>query len=162
MKKVTTRHFGEIEYDPERIISFPQGIPGFPDSVNYMLMSESPDEDAFFWLQSVDEGDVAFTLMDVYKVLPDYDPHVDWEELEGLGDIDNRELAIYNIVVIPDYVRHMRVNLRAPVVINMEAGLGKQVICTNDDYPIRYMIFEEMERAGKKLAFDTNHVGTDS
>jgi flagellar assembly factor FliW len=153
LNKVTTRHFGEIEYDPEQLITFPQGIPGFPDSSRYMLMSESPDEETFFWLQSVDEGDVAFTLMDVYKVLPEYDPHVDMEELDDLGNFDNKELAIYNIVVIPEYVRHMRVNLRAPIVMNMEEGLGKQVICTNEDYPIRYMIFEEMERAGKKTGF---------
>ena len=153
MQKLTTRHFGEIEYDPTRIITFPHGIPGFPDSTRYLLMSENDDEDMFYWLQSVDNGDVAFTLMDVYKVLPEYDPHVDEEEFAELGDVTGDALEIYNIVVIPDYVRHMRVNLRAPVVINNETGLGKQVICTNDDYPIRFMIFEEMERRRKKAAY---------
>jgi flagellar assembly factor FliW len=153
MEKLKTRHFGEIEYDPTRVITFPHGIPGFPDSTHYLLMSENDDEDMFYWLQSVDNGDVAFTLMDVYKVLPDYDPHVDEEEFAELGDVTGDSLDIYNIVVIPDYVRHMRVNLRAPVVINNETGLGKQVICTNDDYPIRFMIFEEMERIKKKAAY---------
>jgi flagellar assembly factor FliW len=40
----------------------------------------------------------------------------------------------------------MRVNLMAPVVINMVSGIGKQVIANNDEYPVRYMIFEEMEK----------------
>jgi flagellar assembly factor FliW len=161
MVKFETHHFGEISYDPERIIVFPEGIPGFPDSKQYLLMSESEDEDSFYWLQSIDEGDVAFTLMDVYKVLPDYDPKVEEDQIAELGEVDGTPLLVYNIVVIPEYVRHMRVNLRAPVVINLNTGLGKQVICENDDYSIRFMIFEELERAKKKLAEDKN-AGSDS
>ena len=161
LEKMTTRHFGEIEYDPSRIITFLDAIPGFPNSTRYLLMSENEDEDMFFWLQSVDEGDVAFTLMDVYKVLPDYDPQVEEVEMASLGELSDTPLLIYNIVVIPDYVRQMRVNLRAPVVLNLHTGLGKQVVCANDDYSIRFMIFEELERAKKKLAKDAN-AGTDA
>ena len=146
MQKLTTYHFGEIEYDEQKIINFPHGIPGFPDDKRFLFMSENEDEDMFFWLQSVDNGDVAFTLMNVYGVLPNYDPHVDEEEMKELGDITDRPLEIYNIAVIPEDAKQMRVNLMAPVVINMEAGLGRQVVCTNDDYPIRYYIFEELEK----------------
>ena len=151
MIKLNTKHFGEIEYDPQKTITFPEGIPGFPDSKRYLLMSEDPNEELFFWLQSLDEGDVAFTLMDVYKVLPYYDPHVEEDEMLAVGEISANPLLIYNIVVIPDYVREMRVNLRAPVVMNIDTGLGKQVICTNEDYSIRFMIFEELERAKKSV-----------
>ncbi|MCL1843308.1 MAG: flagellar assembly protein FliW [Defluviitaleaceae bacterium] len=163
MIQFETKNFGEISYEPEKLISFPGGIPGFPESERYLLMSENEDEDTFFWLQSVDEGDVAFTLMDVYQILPDYDPQVDEEEMADLGtNLDDTPLLIYNIVVIPDYVRHMRVNLRAPIVMNLNTGLGKQLICTNDDYPIRFMIFEELERAGKKLAVERLNAGSDT
>ena len=146
MQKLTTFHFGEIEYDEDKIINFPQGLPGFPDDRRFLFMSENESEDTFFWLQSVDNGDVAFTLMNVYGVLPNYDPHVDEEEMKELGDITDMPLEIYNIAVIPEDTKQMRVNLMAPVVINMEAGLGRQVVCTNDDYPIRYYIFEELEK----------------
>ena len=162
MEKFKTKHFGEISYDPERVITFPYGIPGFPESKRYLLMSEDEDEDMFFWLQSIDESDVAFTLMDVYKVLPDYDPQVEQEELAELGELDDTPLLIYNIVVIPDYVRQMRVNLCAPVIMNLNTGLGKQVICTNEDYSIRFMIFEELERAKKKKAAEKQNAGTDA
>ena len=146
MRKLNTRHFGEIEFDEKRIINFPQGLPGFPDDRNFLMMSENEDEDTFFWLQSVDNGDVAFTLMNVYGVLPDYDPQVDEEEMKELGEIVSAPLEIYNIAVIPENVKEMRVNLKAPVVINMEAGLGRQVVCTNEDYPIRYHIFEGLSK----------------
>jgi flagellar assembly factor FliW len=147
MKTFETRHFGEITYDPEQTLSFPGGLPGFPDSTTYLLMSEDESEDTFFWLQSLDEGNVAFTLMDVYKALPDYNPMVGEDELEELGGVSGTPLEIYNIAVIPDDAKQMRVNLKAPVVINIESGLGKQVICENDDYPIRYYIFEEFQKS---------------
>ncbi|MDR0272953.1 MAG: flagellar assembly protein FliW [Clostridiales bacterium] len=162
MEKFETKHFGEISYDPTRVIDFPEGIPGFPDSKRYLLMSEDENEDTFFWLQSIDEGDVAFTLMDVYKVLPDYDPQVEQDELAELGELDDTPLLIYNIVVIPDYIRHMRVNLRAPIVMNLNTGRGKQLICANDDYSIRFMIFEELERAKKKIAAEKQNAGSDA
>jgi len=150
MEKLTTRHFGEIEYDPKRIIDFPFGIPGFPEDNRFLLMSEKENEDTFFWLQSVDNGEVAFTLMDVYKSLPSYDPKVDEKDLKELGEVTEGSLDIYNIAVIPDNVKEMRVNLKAPVVINNVTGIGKQVVCANDEYPIRYMIFEELEKKKKQ------------
>ncbi|MCL1878421.1 MAG: flagellar assembly protein FliW [Defluviitaleaceae bacterium] len=162
MKKMQTKHFGEISYEPEKVLHFPEGLPGFPDDKHFMLMSENEDEELFFWLQSIDNGDVAFTLMDVYKVLPDYDPKVEEEEIAALGEIDDTPLLIYNIVVIPDYVRHMRVNLLAPVVINLNTGFGKQIVCANSNYSIRFMIFEELERAKKKLAADKADAGTNA
>jgi len=100
----------------------------------------------FFWLQSLDNGEVAFTLMDVYKVLPTYDPQIDDYESEELGTVEENSLEIYNIVVIPEDAKQMRVNLKAPIVINSATGIGRQVICVNEDYQIRYMIFEELEK----------------
>ena len=149
MQKFQNQHFGEIEYDPEKVITFPTGLPGFPQCTKFLLMSEKESEDSFFWLQSLEEGEVVFTLMNVYKYLPDYNPQVEEEELAELGEVTQDGLDIYNIAVVPEYARAMRVNLLAPVVINSKQGLGKQVVCTNEDYPIRFMIFEELERAGK-------------
>lgn len=146
MQKLSTFHFGEIEFDEEKIIKFPWGLPGFPDDTRFLLMSEKDDEDMFFWLQSADNGDVAFTLMNVYGVLPDYDPRVGQEALDELGEMAEGPLEIYNIAVIPEDVRQMRVNLKAPVVINADAGLGAQVVCENEEYPIRYHIFEQLEK----------------
>ncbi|MCL1845413.1 MAG: flagellar assembly protein FliW [Defluviitaleaceae bacterium] len=162
MKKMETKHFGEISYDPEKIIHFPEGLPGFPEDQHFLLMSENEDEELFFWLQSTDNGNVAFTLMDVYKVLPDYDPQVEEEEIAALGELDDTPLLIYNIVVIPEYVRHMRVNLLAPVVINLNTGIGKQIICTSNEYAVRFMIFEELERAKRRLAEEKANAGTNA
>jgi flagellar assembly factor FliW len=143
---INTKYFGEVTFDESKIIRFPNGLPGFPDDKRFLLMPENDPPDLFYWLQSVDNGDVAFTLMDVYQVIADYNPLVEPDEIAELGDLNENPLEILNIVVIPDETEKMRVNLKAPIVINMDAGLGKQVIINNDEYPVRYMIFDEIKK----------------
>ena len=147
--RIETRYFGEVEYNDSQVLHFPHGIPGFPDDKRFLLMPESDPPDLFYWLQSLDNGDVAFTLMDVYRVINDYDPMVEPDEVAELGNLTDKALDIFNIVVIPEDTKKMRVNLKAPIAINMEAGLGKQIIVSNDEYPVRYMIFDELEKYNK-------------
>ena len=148
MQTISTAHFGDMAYNPEKVITFPLGIPGYPDYTRYLLIAEEGSQDTFYWLQSIDDSEVAFAMMDVYRVLPHYNPLVDPADLADLGNFSvGNPLCIYNIVVVPEDVQQMRVNLRAPVVINMVTGLGKQVVCVGEDYPIRYMIMEELQRA---------------
>ncbi len=145
--QLSTKYFGDIDYDINKVITFPSGLPGFPDSRRFILMAESEPPDLFYWMQCVDDGDVVFTLMDVYRVMSDYDPVVDPDEVAELGDLSDSPLEIYNIVVVPEDPKEMRVNLKAPVVINSITGLAKQVILENANYPLRYMIIKEMEKA---------------
>lgn len=144
--ELNTKHFGTIDYEEDRVITFPVGLPGFPDANHFLLLTGSTPNDLFYWLQCIDDGDLAFTLMDVYQVMPDYNPLVEPEEIIELGDLSEGMLAIYNITVIPEEVRQMRVNLKAPIVINEATRRGKQVILNNDEYNVRHYIIEETEK----------------
>jgi len=142
--QITTKHFGTIEFEPDRIITFPHGLPGFPDTRQYLLLDGSTPNDLFYWLQCIDDGELAFTLIDLYQVKPDYNPLVEPEEVAELGDLTNMSYEIYNIAVIPEEVQQMRVNLKAPIVINPITMRGKQVIVSNEEYNVRHFIFEEL------------------
>jgi flagellar assembly factor FliW len=147
MELVFTKNFGEIKYETDKLITFPAGLPGYPDDRRYLMMDMEETGGTFFWLQSVDDGEVCFPLMDVYKAIPDYDPHVDPDELSDLGEIANDSLVVYNIAVIPEDIGQTRVNLRAPVIINLDTRRGKQVICANEDYAVRHLIMDELRQA---------------
>lgn len=149
--KIQTRHFAELEVPEDIVLTFEEGIPGFPNSKRFILIEEPEEENdrssLFYWLQSVDEPDIALALMDVSKVMPDYDPLVEVDEISSLGNISTEAFFIYNVVVIPpDNVEKMSVNLKAPIVINDRLKKGKQVLSKNDDYPIRYYIYEELSK----------------
>jgi len=142
--KLTTKHFGEIDYDPTLAIDFPEGLPGFPDRKKFIVLVENEHDDTFCWLQSVDDGSLALALINIYNVMPDYDPLVETGEIDALGSLDGADLLIYNVVVIPDDIKRMRANLRAPIVINPVTRKGKQVVLKNDNYDMRFRIFEPL------------------
>jgi len=147
--KLLTKHFGEIDYDTNLAIDFPEGLPGFPDRKRFIVLVESDQDDTFCWLQSVDDGDMALALINIYNVMPDYNPMVELDEIETLGGLDANDLMIYNVVVIPDDIKRMRANLRAPIVINPVTRKGKQVILKNDEYDTRFRIFEPLTSSSR-------------
>ena len=168
---LNTKHFGEIDYDENTIITFEEGMPGFDDT-QFLLLADNPN-DLFCWLQSVEDGDLAFVLMDVKQVMPEYDPQIEPEMLESLTDdaaggsgaarrsgatkgpgAKNSKasaFSYYNIAVVPDDLQKMRVNLKAPVVINTVARKGKQVIASNEDYSLRHYIFDEIDSHNRQV-----------
>ena len=143
-----TKHFGEIEYNPDRTITFPSGLPGFLDMRHFLLIeNEEAQEGLFYWLQSIDDGELAFVLINLYLIMPDYSPQVDPEEIAEIGPLNSMQPEIYNIAVIPEDINEMRVNLKAPIYINPLTMMGMQVVVNNDNYKIRHYIFEELQKA---------------
>jgi len=153
--KLTTRHFGEIEVDEAKIILFEEGIPGFEKLKRFALFhnegeaadNDAEQESAFMWLQCIDDGDIAFVLINVYMFVPGYAPRFDTTELERLGVCGDDELIIRNIAVVPERMEDISVNLKAPVIINARTQKGRQSVVQNDEYHIRHHIFREIKEA---------------
>ena len=140
--RLNTKHFGEVGYDADEIITFEEGLPGFKDT-EFILLADNPD-DLFCWLQSTADGDLAFVLVDVKQIKPDYNPKIEPEAIESLSD--GSPLSYYNVAVVPEDISQMRVNLKAPIVLNTSLRKGKQVIASNDDYGMRHYIFKEVHQ----------------
>jgi len=140
--RLNTKHFGEMEADEDKLIVFNEGIPGFETLRRFLLIAEDEEEDGFFyWLQSVEEPQTAFLLIDMIRFKPDYDPRVEATQVESLESVNPEDFVIYNIAVMPEDVKQMTINLRAPIVINPAAQLGKQVICMNEEYSVKHYLF---------------------
>ena len=139
---LNTRHFGEIEIDVNKIIDFEEGLPGFPDDTQFVLLN---NEEPFWWLQSAVNGENAFVMIDACVMVEDYDPFVDEDEIACLGEYDPENFLIYNIVTLPENVKDMTVNLLAPVIINTNTKKGKQVIVKNEDYTVRHRFFKQVD-----------------
>jgi len=146
---LNTRHFGTIEVNEEDIIQFPEGIPGFEDTKEFVLLGDTQDEDSpFKWLQGIDNPQLAFVIIDPKAFKHDYNPELPPSEIEVLEIKDISKVLIYSIVVIPDDVSKMTANLKAPVVINAENNKGKQVLLNNPEYQVKHSILEELRKAG--------------
>ena len=137
--KLNTRNFGEIEVLEEDIINFSDGLPGFPEDKQFVLLSE--DDSPVSFLQSVDGGDVSFVVVDMLAFMPDYNPHVDESYIRDLGKYDPANFLIYNIATIFDNLTDSTVNLKAPIVVNAADKKGKQVVCDNEEYSVKASLF---------------------
>ena len=70
--EIETTRFGRLSVDDERIITFPKGLLGFPNHTRFALI-QTGEENYFFWLQSVDEPNLAFVVTDPSIFFKDYE-----------------------------------------------------------------------------------------
>ncbi len=142
--KIHTRIFGEIEIAEEKIITFENGIIGFPDLKRFTLLhDEARGTDAGIrFLQSIEEPGFAMPVMDPLIVKPDYDPEVNDELLAAAGKITPENLVVLVTVTIPKDLTKMTVNLQGPFVINAEERKACQVIVEGQDYPVKFPVYE--------------------
>lgn len=143
MVKLNTRNFGKIEIDEESIIEFPNGIPGFEDRKKYVLINNPDEENPFQWLQSVDNSDLAFVVINPFLVKFDYDIVLPESAIEILKIEDEKDIALYTIVVVPENIEEMTTNLSGPIVINVKERLGKQIALDDSRYSTKHYIFKK-------------------
>ncbi len=143
---VNTKHFGRVTVDDDKILHFDNGIIGFEELKKFALMYdvESDDSVNISWLQSLDDKDIAITVIDPLIVIKDYKPIVDDELFSSLGNPED-ELVILTTLTVPSDLKNMSINLKAPIIINLETKKGCQAIVENQEYKIKYMIYDILE-----------------
>jgi len=140
MHVVKTSRFGEVRYDPERVIRFPRGILGFEHLCRYILLN-CRESDRFKWLQSVEDPTLAFLLFDPSPDFPDYWPPVNSTDLAEL-DLPSLESAIVMcIATVTGPPSYATANFQAPLLINVSSRLGKQVVTGLPSYKTKQAIF---------------------
>ena len=138
--KIESSRFGEIEVEEEKILNFPNGIPGFPEEKVFVYLpyeAESP----FSFLQSTVEANLSFILVDPFTFFPDYEFTLDDEVAEELDVSQQNPPQVYLIATVKDKLVEMTVNQLAPLVINGKNRTGRQVILDKPEYSIRCKLF---------------------
>ncbi len=147
--KVQTSRFGEIEVDDADVVTLPEGLIGFPELVRYVLLDHDTDS-PFKWLQSIDDGTMAFVVISPLTFRPDYTVEVTEEEISVLGLETADDAVISVIVTIPMDPKKMSANLKAPLVFNLKNRTGKQVIVKDAQFQTKHFIMEEIKKHSKK------------
>ena len=144
---VKTKHFGEIELDESKIITFDEGLIGFENNKRYTILfnNESKRKGTISWLQSLDEPMLALPVVSPIVAMADYNPIVEDEVLAPLGELNGENLVILLTLTVPSDLTKMTVNLKAPIIINADTRKGCQAIAENSDYIVRYGIYKELK-----------------
>ncbi len=143
---IDTDRFGTFDTKDSKLIEFPQGIPGFED-LHYFIILEVSQTKPIYWLQSTENKYIALPVILTFEILDDYYIDIRDNELEELHVESQNDLLIMNVVVIPETIEKMTVNLAAPLVINAVRGIGKQIIVDAKTMPIRMPIYEAIMKS---------------
>ncbi len=142
-RRIQTIRFGDVDVPSEEIMTFPKGILGFEQYREYVVI-ESPDSDPFKWLQSMDEPDLAFVVVNPLVFFPDYHIDVDRQELQELKITATEAVEVYVIVSVPDGdLTRMSANLQGPLILNVEKQLAKQLVLATGGYKIAHRLIDQ-------------------
>jgi flagellar assembly factor FliW len=144
--KVDSKAFGLIEVDDRQKITFPDGLYGFEELTEYVIMDA--EHQPFYWLQSVDDKETAFILINPFIFRKDYEVNVENEELAEIG-INSPEKALIFVIVTVNPNGVMTANLQGPLVINRENMKGRQAILSDTKWNTKHDIMAELNGAGK-------------
>lgn len=142
--KINTKIFGEIEVADDKILTFENGIIGFPELKRFTLLhdEERGTGAGIRFLQSLEEPAFAMPVMDPLLVKPDYNPEVDDELLASAGHLTTENILVLVTVTVPTDLTKMTVNLQGPLVINVEEHKACQVIIDGGAYPVKFPVYD--------------------
>lgn len=140
---LNTSRFGEIEVDDNLIFDFIEPILGYDHLKKFVMIDNSP-ESPFKWLQSLEDGNVAFPVtfpayfgIDYQYTLPD-------DKAAKLGIKDAESVFSFNIVCIPQgNPQNSTVNLVGPIVINIENKKGLQLVLADSKFTVKHRLFDK-------------------
>lgn len=145
--KIDGTRFATIEYQAEDVVTFPEGLIGFPDYRNYVLVC-TKDGSPFRWLQSVEEPALAFLVADPAHYVPDYSPEVPAAVVKALALDEKTPRLVYATAAIPPgNPTGLTLNLAAPLIINAESREALQVVVEDPAYTMRYKVFHKADQA---------------
>ena len=144
---VKTRYFGEVDLTDDKIITLEKGLMGLDEYKRYTILYDCEKEEGtnISWFQSVDEPSLALPVINPLIVKEDYNPVVEDELLAGIGEINEENMVILITMTVPADLKEMTVNLKAPIIINADTRKGIQLIVENQDYEVKYKIYDVLK-----------------
>jgi flagellar assembly factor FliW len=134
--RILTSRFGRIDVAPSDVLTFPSGLPGLEHCRTWALLADAGN-DALGWLQSTARGDVALAVVSPRRFVPDYQVRIPRSELTPLELHDIRDAQV--VVIVGKNATGLTLNLKAPIVINLETRTGRQVVASGE-LPLQFQL----------------------
>lgn len=149
---VKSSRFGDLTVPVDSIIELPTGLIGFSRTQRFIMIEHKPP---FAWLQSIDEPELAFVIVDggefgeEYVIEPPY----------GDKDIDlqaDDDFAVLVIITVRPNPKETTANLKAPVFVNLRNKKGVQVIFDHPALSTRFPLWAQDSQEGQELGSATD------
>ncbi|MEO0512090.1 MAG: flagellar assembly protein FliW [Planctomycetota bacterium] len=143
--QVQTTRFGPVEIAEDRVIRFPKTLLGFPGKERFCLLQ--PGDDAlFFWLQSLDDPELAFVVTDPTLFYKEYSVPIRKEQMSQLGLAKLEDAQVF--VIVNKIGQQLTGNLQGPLVINTLDKVGEQLVLADKQWTTRQPLMEVGSESG--------------
>ena len=132
---VATSRFGQIEVDDDKVITFKDGVLGFPQCRRYALIQTSPDP-VFYWLQSVEEPNLAFLVCDPRTFVPEYQVPIRRDEIANLDLAHEQDCEV--LVIVNKHGASLTGNLLGPLIVGATSKKGRQFVLSDKRLSTRH------------------------
>ena len=137
--EIQTTRFGRVTVDADRIITFPRGLLGFPGHRRYALI-QAGEENYFYWLQCVEEPNLAFVVTDPNVFFKTYDVPLKEETQQEL-ELTDASFA-QTFVICNKVGEWLTGNLLGPIIVNAANRLAQQVVLTEKKWTTRQPLMQ--------------------
>lgn len=141
---IQTGRFGQLTISNEDVIQIPQRIMGFPNLTSFCLVDPA-DDTLILWLQSLEDSQIAFPVLEPKVFRPEYAARLSAAELRELKLENINQSTVFSILTIPSDVTQMTANLKAPLVINIKDQIARQVVLQENEYSVKQLMFKELK-----------------
>ncbi|MEN6317577.1 MAG: flagellar assembly protein FliW [Syntrophaceae bacterium] len=138
MNIITTR-FGEIDVDESKVIHMRGSIIGF-EHLKQFVLQKKDENNPFWWFQSIEDGAIAFVVINPFIAKTDYEPVIDDNDAKLLEIECAEDVVMLAIATIRQNPFCVSINLRAPVAINAKRKIAKQIVLEDPSYPVQYYL----------------------
>jgi flagellar assembly factor FliW len=127
---------GPLEVAEEQLLRFPAGLLGLPECRSFVMLPA--EREGFFWLQSTEQSELAFVLLDPFLFFDDYVVDLSPADMRELGIEQPADVMILAIVTLSrTREKPPTANLQGPLALNVDAGIAKQIAVSESDYGVR-------------------------
>ena len=118
--------------DSEKVLTFPCGIPGFEKYTTYIVYLKEENDLSAYWLESTEQPEVTFTIVDPGQYGLSYDLELTEEERDLLQAKGAEEIGVFMMLSKKEHAGipspALNANISGPVIINPRTRIGLQKV----------------------------------
>lgn len=145
--EIKTKANGIVNVDEKQLVTFPEGLLGFEKYTKFALIDS--EYEPFIWLQSTEESNLAFLMIDPFLICSDYEADIDDSALRNIGVDSAEDIIIMTLVTIPKDGSAITANFLGPVVINKKNRKCLQVILNDSRWTTKFDIVKALKQKGE-------------
>lgn len=140
---VKTRVGTTVSVDESQILHFQDGLFGFELYHNYAILDS--EYSPFMWMQSLEDSNLAFLIVDPFLICADYELDIDDKVLSKIGIESPKDVIVMAIVTVPKDGGPVTANLQGPIIISKNTKECLQAVLNSNRWTTKYDIIKALK-----------------